>query len=78
VEDKEFNYLLSAAFVSKKFRDLLLADPLAAIQTGYDGRAFNLSPRLVEIISDIKVATLDEFARNVAARYDKLEIGQEG
>jgi hypothetical protein len=39
----ELNRLLSAAVVSKSFRNLLLADPSIAVASGYQGEKFNLS-----------------------------------
>ena len=38
----ELSRMLSAAVVSRKFRDLLLLDPKAAVHSSYQGEVFNL------------------------------------
>ncbi len=40
---KELNRILSAAVVSRRFRNLLLSDAAAALHSGYNGETFELS-----------------------------------
>jgi hypothetical protein len=59
---KELSRLLTAAVVSRRFCGLLLADPLQAVTTGYNGETFRLSPEEVQQILAIKAPSLREFA----------------
>jgi hypothetical protein len=43
----EMSRLVTAAVVNKKFCDLLLTSPAAALAAGYNGESFYLTPRLV-------------------------------
>lgn len=63
--NKEINKLLSAAVVSAKFRQLLLTDPRAALQAGYNGQSFNLDEETRALVLSITADTLPEFAAHL-------------
>ena len=59
---KNLNRLLSAAVVSSHFRRLLLADPVAALATGYNGEDFQLTPTEYAAVTSVRVGTIRDFA----------------
>ena len=61
----EINKVLSAAVVSKNFRNSLLTNPGPTIKKGYGGEFFNLTVLDIEKISMIKAQSLDDFARQL-------------
>lgn len=63
--DKEINKLLSAAVVNARFRQLLLTDPRAALQAGYNGESFNLDEKTRALVLSITADTLPEFAAHL-------------
>lgn len=58
----ELNKLLAAAVVNKKFRDLLLTDPKAALNNGYNGETFQLREEDQRLVLSIQAESLAEFA----------------
>jgi len=60
-QSKEINRLLTAAVVNRKFCSLLLADPIQAVTSGYNGETFALTPEEVQQIRSIKASTLRDF-----------------
>jgi hypothetical protein len=54
--------LLVAAAVNPKFCARLLADPQQALQAGFGGEGFPLSPPALDALISIRAATLPEFA----------------
>lgn len=60
--DATLSRLFCAALVSKRFRDLLLADPALAIAQGYNGETFDLPPQTVERMARIRATSLSDFA----------------
>lgn len=61
----ELNRLLSAAVVSKSFRDTLLANPETALASGYQGEKFNLSDADRSWLFSIKPTSLVDLAANM-------------
>jgi hypothetical protein len=59
---KEINRLLTAAVVSRRFRQLLLADPLAALHSGYNGENFRLTLDEINLVQSIHATSLPDFA----------------
>lgn len=55
------NRLLVAAAISPRFRASLLADPVSAIQAGFNGELFPLSASTHQIFSSIKAHSLQDF-----------------
>ncbi len=62
----ELSRLMSAAVVSRSFREAFLRDPMRAIANGYDGERFHFSPALLARLSAIRARNLEEFARHLA------------
>ena len=74
----EVSCLLSAAIVNKRFAKTLLQDPALALEKGYQGRKFNISPSEREIIVAIRATTLQEFAAGLIGQFAiraTLDIG---
>jgi len=62
VSHSEVNRLLAAAVVNKKFRQLLLNDPVRALETGYQGEKFTFSRGDHDLIVSIQAKSLAELA----------------
>jgi hypothetical protein len=60
-QSKEINRLLTAAVVNRKFCSILLADPIQAVTSGYNGETFALTPEEVQQIRSIQASTLRDF-----------------
>jgi len=56
------NRLICAAVVDKKFCQLLLRDPAAAIASGYRGETFELSEEDQMSIESIRATSLSDFS----------------
>jgi hypothetical protein len=63
----ELNRLLSAAVVSKSFRNMLLANPEIAVASGYQGESFNLSAEDRSWLFSIRPTDLIDLAANMVA-----------
>ena len=63
----ELNRLLSAAVVSKSFRNMLLTNPEIAVSSGYQGEKFNLSAEDQTWLFSIHPASLVDLAANMVA-----------
>jgi hypothetical protein len=57
--------VLSAAVVSKRFRQILLSDPRRAIASGYAGETFHMDDREIDWMSSIRAENLAEFAHQM-------------
>lgn len=68
----ELNRLLSAAVVSKSFRNILLTSPEIALASGYQGEAFNLSDADRSWLFSIKPTDLVDLAANMVVYQQKL------
>ncbi len=68
----ELNRLLSAAVVSKCFRNLLLTNPEIALASGYQGETFNLSDADRSWLFSIKPNDLVDLAANMVIYQQKL------
>jgi hypothetical protein len=58
------NHLLSAAVVSRQFREMLLEDPEAALRKGYLGEQFELSHEEREHLTSTRAQSLADLARS--------------
>ena len=58
----ELNRLLSAAVVSKSFRNMLLVNPEIAVANGYQGESFNLSDEDRSWLYSMRSTSLVDFA----------------
>ncbi|MCB0153956.1 MAG: hypothetical protein KDF65_04100 [Anaerolineae bacterium] len=67
-QNKELCRLLSAAVVNKDFCHLLLTDAELALNTGYRGETFNLSPAEKNIVLSIHAASLQDFAHQLTSQ----------
>lgn len=65
---REIDRLLTAAVVSRRFRQLLLADPLAALRSGYNGTDFRLTLDEINLVQSIHATTLPDFAAQLLER----------
>jgi len=61
-ERKEFSRILSAAVINRKFRQMLLTDPVSAISNGYKGECFELNNQNKSLLSEIRANSLADFA----------------
>jgi hypothetical protein len=68
----ELNRLLSAAVVSKSFRNTLLTSPEIALATGYQGETFNLSEADRSWLFSIKPNSLVDLAADMVAHQQDL------
>ncbi len=68
----ELNRLLSAAVVSKSFRNMLLSSPELALANGYQGEAFNLSDADRSWLFSIKATSLSDLAVSMVSHQQKL------
>ena len=62
VSHSEVNRLLAAAVVNKKFRQLLLNDPVQALEIGYQGEKFSFTRSERDLIISIQAKSLAELA----------------
>jgi len=63
---------MAAAIVDRQFRELLLADPVTAIASGYGGESFDLTAQESDLILSVQQASsLAEFAMELARNYSK-------
>lgn len=65
IDINELSRLLTAATVSKKFRQLLLTNPGQALANGYNGEVFHLDAHDLDRIMSIQALTLREFAQQL-------------
>lgn len=59
------NRVLAAAVVNRQFCDMLLKNPQEALQKGYLGETFTLTPEENALISSIRANTLSDLAKQV-------------
>ena len=62
VSHSEVNRLLAAAVVNRKFRQLLLSDPVQALEAGYQGEKFTFTRSERDLIVSIQAKSLAELA----------------
>ena len=65
VDMNELSRLLTAATVSKKFRQLLLTNPRQALESGYNGEVFDLDAQVLAKVLSIQALSLVEFAQQL-------------
>lgn len=68
----ELNRLLSAAVVSKSFRNILINSPEVALASGYQGETFNLSDVDRDWLFSITATSLVDLAANMVIHQQKL------
>jgi hypothetical protein len=59
---QELSRLLTAAVINKKFRKLLLTEPAAALDSGYNGEPFRLASEEKDRVLAIRARSLADFA----------------
>jgi len=69
----ELNRLLSAAVVSKSFRNMLLANPEIAVSSGYQGEQFNLCAEDRSWLFSIRPTNLVDLAANMVTYQQNLK-----
>lgn len=62
----ELTRLISVAIISRRFRDLLLHDPATALDDGFHGQQFSLTPEERNMVISIQAASLTDFAAQLA------------
>lgn len=72
----ELSRLIAAAIINQKFRELLLKDPLLAMEAGFNGEAFHLDPDYLELVLSIRAQSLSDFASQLAERHPSKKGGQ--
>lgn len=65
---KELNRMLTAAVVNRRFRNLLLTDPQAALHAGYRDESFHLSESEQAALLAIHSTDLRDFAAQLEAQ----------
>ena len=60
-----FNRIFAAAVVNRQFCDMLLRNPQEALQKGYLGETFTLTPEENALIASIQANTLSDLAKQV-------------
>jgi hypothetical protein len=68
---QDISRMLTAAVVSRKFCQLLLADPLLAMRSGYNGESFQLSADETDLLLSIQATTLRDFAAQLLMAGNK-------
>lgn len=61
-EENEYSRIISAAVINRRFRQLLLNDPIKAISDGYSGEQFEINSEEKSRLSTIKASSLADFA----------------
>ena len=59
------NSVLAAAVVNKEFRNMLLKNPRAALENGYQGEQFLLSAEEHSLLASIQANSLTDFAQQI-------------
>jgi len=70
--NEELNRLLSAAVVSKSFRNMLLVNPEIAVASGYQGESFNLSDEDRRWLFSMRPTSLVDLAANMVTYQQKV------
>lgn len=63
--ERELSRLIGAALINKTFCRFLLADPIRAIESGFNGEYFELAPQVYAQIRRIRADSLEEFVRQL-------------
>jgi len=66
--------LLSAALISKNFRELLLTDPDQALIQGYLGEDFLLTYHEKKLVLGIRAENLIDFAKQITSNQEDVGI----
>jgi len=69
----ELNRLLSAAVVSKSFRNMLLTNPEIAVASGYQGEKFNLNEEDQSWLYSIRPSNLVDLAANMVTYQQNIK-----
>lgn len=72
----EFGRLIHAAIINTRFREILLKNPVCAIENGYQGESFQFSSELKERIKLIQAGTLEEFSTKILSVVDTSNISE--
>ncbi|MBI2333500.1 MAG: hypothetical protein HYU84_15320 [Chloroflexi bacterium] len=65
IRSNGLNRVFAAAVVNRQFCEMLLKNPREALQKGYLGEMFILTPEEVSLIASIRADTLSDLARQV-------------
>lgn len=68
----ELQRLLSAAAINERFRTLLLTDAARALDEGFFGQSFDLSPEERRRVLSIQARTLAEFAARLSTHNGRI------
>ena len=71
---KEVNRVLSAAIVSKTFREALITDPTQAINKGFMGESFVLTAQEQQMLQAIQAETLADFASQILDAQQRISL----
>jgi len=68
----ELSRLIAAAVVDQRFRELLLENPVAALESNYGSESFHLTPEEKALVLSIQCPTsLADFAEQLTKNYLK-------
>lgn len=73
---KEVNRVLSAAIVSKTFREALILDPAQAINKGFMGESFVLTSQDRQMLQAIHAETLEDFASQILDAQQRINLSK--
>jgi hypothetical protein len=73
-DNDELNRLLSAAVISKSFRNMLLTNPEIAVASGYQGETFNLSLEDQNWLYSIRPSNLVDLAANMVTYQQESKL----
>ena len=73
----DLNKLIHAATIGARFRELLLTNPAAALDAGYEGESFHLTPKERELVLSIRASSLQDFATQLVMRQRGEKLGED-
>lgn len=73
---RECSRLIHAAVINKRFCEMLLANPVKSIETGYSGECFSFSREAKERIKRIQARSLEEFALQLVQGVERPVVSE--
>lgn len=72
----ECGRLIHAAVINKRFREMLLANPVKSIETGFSGEYFSFTREEKERIRHIRAKSLEDFAAQLMQVVEKPVVSE--
>lgn len=73
---RECGRLIHAAVINKRFREMLLANPVKSIETGYSGENFSFTREEKARIRHIQARSLEDFAVQLMQVVEKPVVAE--